>query len=417
MTQDTGPGWQEVAKHFLPAAPDRLGVAVSGGGDSLALLMLLNDWRLAGGPGLHVVTVDHGLRVEAAVEAADVARHCATIGVTHDTLHWSGWNGRGNLPDQARRARYSLMADWARTRGLADVAVGHTLDDQAETFLMRLARGAGVDGLAAMRARWTQDNICFHRPLLHQRRARLRTVLEIRGLGWVEDPTNDDPTFARVQARRALTALAPLGVTVDGLSAVAQHLAHVRWTLYGFAHDALRDHVRLEGGDLVMARASLAALPDEVARRLLQAILAWISGAEYGPRGQAVTHALDAARSAGTVTVQGCLLLADGCDLRVTREYNSVASLRAPVDAIWDGRWQASGPSIKGAEIAALGVEGLRACPDWRAVGLPHLSAMACPGIWLGTELLAAPLLGQANGWRLDLTRGREELASALLSH
>nr|WP_093031820.1 tRNA lysidine(34) synthetase TilS [Roseovarius azorensis] len=411
------PGWQEVAEHFAPDAPEALGVAVSGGGDSLALLLLLNDWRLAGGPRLRVVTVDHGLRPEAAVEAAGVARICASLGLAHETLNWAGWDGQGNLSDQARRARYGLMAEWARAQGLRDIALGHTLDDQAETFLMRLARGAGVDGLSAMRARWRRHGVSFHRPVLGHSRAALRAVLVARGQRWIDDPTNDDPAYTRVQARRALAALDPLGLTAETLAGVARQLADVRRTLYGYAHAAARAHVRVHAGDLLIARTGLAALPDEVARRLLQAALLWINGADYGPRGQAMTQMLEAARSGEVMTLQGCLMRVDGDDLRLTREYNAVAGLRVPMGAIWDGRWQATGHDTEGVEIAALGAAGLRACPDWRAGGLPHVSAMACPGIWWGDELLAAPLLGRANGWTLRLIRGEEELRTALLSH
>ena len=417
MTSGSAPGWQEVAGHFTPDTPDTLGVAVSGGGDSLALLLLLNDWRLVGGPELRVVTVDHGLRPEAADEAAGVARICAGLGLVHETLHWTGWDGQGNLSDQARRARYGLMAEWARAQGLRDIALGHTLDDQAETFLMRLARGAGVDGLSAMRARWRLGGVSFHRPVLGHSRAALRAMLVVRGQSWVDDPTNDDLAYTRVQARRALAALGPLGLTAETLAGVARQLADVRRTLYGYAHAAARDHVKVHAGDLLIARAGLAALPDEVARRLLQAALLWINGAEYGPRGQAMTQMLEAARSGETVTLQGCLMRADGGDLRLTREYNAVAGLRVPVGAIWDDRWQTTGHDAEGAEIAALGAAGLRACSDWRAGGLPHASAMACPGIWRGGELLAAPLLGWANGWTLCLIRGEEELRAALLSH
>lgn len=417
MTQDALPGWQTIADYFGSDVPNRLGVAVSGGGDSLALLSLANDWRLAGGPFLQVVTVDHGLRPEAAAEAARVARTCGDLGVPHETLRWTGWDGQGNLSDQARRARYRLMADWARRQNLHDIVLGHTLDDQAETFLMRLARGAGVDGLAAMRPSWEQDGIRLHRPLLSQTRATLRVLLSARDLTWIEDPSNDDPAYTRVKARKALAVLGPLGITSGRLSEVAQHMAAVRRTLYDYAQDAARHLVRVEAGDLLIARAGLACLPDEVARRLLQAALRWISGAVYGPRGQAVTQMLEVARSGGTLTLQGCLMLSEEGNLRLTREYNAVAGLRVPVNALWDGRWQASGPPTEGAEIAPLGAAGLRACPDWRAGGLPHASALACPGIWRKDELLAAPLLGWANGWVMRLTRNKEELLAALISH
>ena len=140
-----------------------LGGAVSGGADSLGLLHLLSDLS---GRRLHVVTVDHGLRPTSAGEALHVERIAEALGHRHTTLTWAGWDGKGNLQDQARRTRYSMMADWAKGRGLDAIALGHTMDEQAETFLMRLGREAGVDGLSAMEARIERFGMHFVRPLL-----------------------------------------------------------------------------------------------------------------------------------------------------------------------------------------------------------------------------------------------------------
>lgn len=419
MTQGATALWQQIAGHFHPTPPHRLGVAVSGGSDSLALLLLLDEWRGNGGPELFVVTVDHGLRPEAAHEAAEVARICAARGIPHETLRWRDWDGQGNLPDQARRARYRLMADWAEAHGLTDIAIGHTADDQAETFLMRLARGAGVDGLSAMRARWHQGDVWFHRPLLGLRREALREVLRARGLAWVDDPTNDDAAFTRVRARAVLAALGPLGITAQGLADVAHNMADVRATLYGYAFDAAKEILRFEAGDLVVARAGFAALRPEVARRLLQVMLGWISGAEYVPRGRAVDGFLAAAYAGQGMTLQGCLLSVTDSELRLSREYNAVAGLRVPAQGgVLDGRWRVDhGPDVAGADLAALGEAGLRACPDWRLGGVPRASALALPGVWLGDELLGAPLVGWANGWSIKAIRGEEEFYKALLSH
>ena len=418
MTQDTTALWHRIAGHFHPDPPRRLGVAVSGGSDSRALLALLGDWRENGGPEVLAVTVDHGLRSEAANEAAEVARICAALGITHETLKWLDWDGYGNLPDQARRARYRLMADWAGGIGLGDIAIGHTADDQAETFLMRLARGAGVDGLSAMRARWQQGDVWFHRPLLGLRREALREVLRARGLAWVDDPTNDDAAYARVRARAALNALDPLGITAEGLADVARKMADVRATLYGYTFDAAQEILRFEAGDLVLARAGFDCLRPEVARRLLQSMLGWTSGADYVPRGRSMESFLAAAYAGKGMTLQGCMLSVTDGELRVSREYNAVAGLRVPIDGVWDGRWRVDqGPDMAGAELAALGEAGLRACPDWRLGGVPHATALALPGVWLGDELLAAPLVGWANGWSIKALRGEEEFYKAILSH
>lgn len=404
-----------VADHFAPAPPSCLGVAVSGGSDSLALLHLLNDWRVAGGPALRVATVDHDLRAESAAEAAAVARICAALGLAHDTLRWHGEEGGGNLPDRARRGRYRLLAGWARAHGLGDVAIGHTSDDLAETFLMRLARGSGVDGLSAMRARWQAGGVTFHRPMLALGREQLRDMLRARGVGWVDDPTNADPGYARTQARAVLAALAPLGLDSATLTESAQRLAEARAALAHHARQAAGALASVEAGDLLLAREGFSALPDETARRLLIAGLRWLTGAAYPPRGTAMDDFLGAARDGRRMTLRGCVLSADKVHIRLGREYNAVAGLRAPATALWDGRWRAAGDGE--AEIAALGPEGLCACPDWRAGGLPHASALAAPGLWRGDTLIAAPLHGWANGWRIALERPLAAFCDIVIGH
>ena len=406
-----------IERHFAPDPPAILGVAVSGGGDSLALLHLLHDWRSAGGPELRVATVDHGLRPDAADEAAGVARICTGLDIPHDTLEWRGWDGTGNLPDRARRARYALLADWARAHAITDIALGHTEDDLAETFVMRLARGAGVDGLAAMRDRWRDGPVhrplhgplhgpvTFHRPLLDRGRAELRDLLRGRGVDWVEDPSNSDAKYERARVRERLSALAAAGLDAPALARTARRLAEARAALDHAARQAARECLRIEAGDVLMSRADLSALPDEVARRLLQAALRWINGAEYPPRGAAMTRFLSAARAGQAMTLQGCLLHAGATWARIGREYKAVADLRVPACQVWDGRWRITGPALAGAEIAALGPAGLHACADWRASGLAHASALASPGLWRDGQLVAAPLVGWANGHELCLVR------------
>lgn len=244
---------------FAPGPPDRLGVAVSGGGDSLALLYLLNDWRQEDGPALDVVTVNHGLRAEAADEAAMVARVAGALGLSHTTLRWDRPAPAGNLPHEARRARYALMADWARGRGIGTVALGHTADDQAETFLMRLARGSGVDGLAAMAQHRRHLGLTWVRPLIWARRVALRDYLTARGLTWIEDPTNDDLAYERVRARQALPLLAPLGITHEGLIATASRLSMAREALGRAAQDLARRAVSFQAGDLILNCDALQA--------------------------------------------------------------------------------------------------------------------------------------------------------------
>ncbi len=180
----------------------RLGLAVSGGADSLALLLL----AAAALPGLvEAAPVDHCLRLKSAEEARMVAQVCAELGVPHETLAVTV--APGNLLDRARTARYAALAAWCERRTLAALATGHQLDDQAETFLMRLNRGSGLSGLAGVRASGRVpdgDSLPLLRPLLGWRRSELAAIVAATGLEAARDPSNEDIAFERVRIRNAL---------------------------------------------------------------------------------------------------------------------------------------------------------------------------------------------------------------------
>ena len=390
-----------------------LGLAVSGGGDSVALLLLAVDAGLQ----VRAVTVDHGLRPEAAAEAAWVGRLCAGLGVPHDTLQWQGWDGAGNLQDQARRARLSLIADWARAAGLGAVALGHTQDDQAETVLMRLARRAGVDGLSAMSAQRRAQGMTWLRPLLSVSRDDLRTYLRARGQEWIEDPSNDALRFDRVKARRALVHLAPLGITPEVLAGVADQMRMARSALGHQTEAAARQIAHLEGGDVVMDRAGFQGLPDEIRRRLLVGALGWVGSADYGPRAASVQSLLTAVAAGRGGTLAGCRVSLRARALRVTREWQAVRGMVAAPGQLWDRRWQVSGPDFNGLEVRALGEAGLSAVGDWRKSGLPRASLLASPSVWRAEVLIAAPLVASTAGWTAELAGGADGFFLSLLSH
>ena len=417
MTPHTTRLTDRIASHFQPDPPDPIGVAVSGGSDSLALLTLLKDWRDAGGPQVCAVTVDHRLRPEAADEAAQVARQCQSWDIPHDTLHWTGWDGQGNLADQARRARYRLMAQWAVQRGVQVIALGHTADDQAETFLMRLTREAGLDGLSAMAERWQQDGVSFARPVLGVTREELRDVLRARGLVWADDPSNADPAYARVRARQVLATLAPLDIDGATLAHVARNLGEARAALNAVVARAAQEVAQIEHGDVLLRRAALIAHPPEIARRLVQAALMWISGADYPPRGAAMTRLMHDIADGQSPTLHGCRLITRTDSLRITREEAAVAGIRVPAGDVWDGRWHLTGPDMEGITIAALGEAALGLCPDRQETGLPAASLCASPAAWRGETLVAAPLAGLENGWSARMVRSENHDFAALLSH
>lgn len=401
---------------FGPCPPARLGVAVSGGGDSVALLALLAEWSRDGGPRIDAVTVDHGLRPEAAAEAAAVADLCAGLGVPHSLAVWT-WDGRGNLADAARRGRLGLIAEWASGRGLGDVALGHTLDDQVETVLMRLARGSGVDGLSGMAVRRRSGTVTWWRPMLDIARAELRGYLSGRGIAWADDPTNDDPSHDRVLARRLLEGLRPLGLSPQRLAQTAGWMRLARPVLDGAAAGLARAAVRVEHGEVAIDRAPFAEAQPETRLRLLSGILRWLDGADYRPRLAPLAEAEAAVSAGGRRTLSGCLL--DGRARSVIRIAREPAAVGAPVAVgqVWDGRWRVEGPVRPGLRVAALGAGGLALCPDWRRAGLPRRVLEVSPAVWDGDRLVAAPLVQPGGLWRAVATRDAEDLFDALIAH
>jgi tRNA(Ile)-lysidine synthase len=278
----------------------RIALAVSGGGDSMALLHLFRDWvssPACGGGGAAsaggdtVLIVDHGLRAGSARDATTVRDWARDAGFDAHVLTWkhSGKRQTG-LEERARIARYRLLGKECREHGIEHLLVAHTQEDQAETFLLRLARGSGVDGLAAMRAQaplpvpgFASVTLC--RPLLGMARGDLRAYVTRRGGVWLEDPMNADPRFARVQMRRLLPALAEAGITPGRMAKAAAHLARARGALEAATGAFLAAHARFRAdGTALFDAAALARVPAEIGLRALAAMLGRVSGAQYRPR-------------------------------------------------------------------------------------------------------------------------------------
>ena len=290
---------------------DRIGVAVSGGPDSLALLLLAAAAR----PGLvEAATVDHGLRAESRAEAEMVASVCAALGVPH-TILLADWSEppTANVQAEARTMRYRLLAGWAESQALPALATAHHADDQAETLLMRLARGAGVRGLGGTRARRKlTEQVALVRPLLGWRKSELVAIVEGAGLDAVDDPSNRDPKHDRSRIRQALERAdwadpARLAASASALRDADEALD---WALAPL----IAARIRHEVGALIVEPFDL---PRELKRRLLAAAFAEL--AAPAPRGPDLMRALAALDRGETVTLSG-LKLEGGDHWRLTAE-------------------------------------------------------------------------------------------------
>lgn len=384
---------------FVPQGQTRVAVAVSGGGDSVALLHLLHRVAAQAGWVLCAVTVDHALRAGSAGEAAAVGRLCAGLGLAHATLKWDHGDPGGNLMDEARKARLRLISHWAASEGISQVALGHTADDAAETFLMGLSRASGLDGLVGLRKVWQEAGIEWSRPLLRHHRAELRGYLRRHGLPWVDDPTNEDDRFARTRARRALVALRPLGITVEGLSTTINHLVSARQALRDVRADFVAGHVSEIAGALDIGLTAFAGLPFDLRRRVLVDALAWMSAAPHPPRMHEQVVLVTKVSAGRDTTLRGCRFRCLPDRIRICREPKAVAKLITATPALWDDRWRVEGPHQPGLEVRSLGLVGLKACKNWRSTGIARDALLVSPGIWRGDALIAAPLAGAPNGW------------------
>ncbi|PWK59394.1 tRNA lysidine(34) synthetase TilS [Roseicyclus mahoneyensis] len=380
-----------------PDFPSDIALAVSGGGDSMAMLALSHGWARVMGVGLHVLTVDHGLRPASATEAAMVAAECASLGHPHTTLCWH-WDGSGNLQDAARMARLRLIDGW---RGdIVHVLFAHTQDDQAETLMMRLARGSGVEGLSGMSGLHPAPGAGFWqvRPLLDEARADLRHYADTLRLPVVDDPSNDDPRFERVRARQALAILAGLGIDAATLAATAARMDRARVALAARAASVAGTVVRhdnLATGDLVLDRDSLAGVERDTQLRLLAAALQWVGGAVYRPRAAALEGLLDRVLGGAGGTLHGVQASVAGDLVHLFREYASVRDVAtmAGTDALWDDRWQIAGASIDGLAVRALGPDGWAQVSTKPADAPPFDVALALPAVFDADRLVACAAL------------------------
>jgi len=394
----------ELAKLFLGfTGYDHVALAVSGGGDSAAMMLLVRLWLdLTAAPTkITVLTVDHRLRAESTSEAEWVARRAAELGFEHRTLAWQGDKPSADLQAAAREARYSLMTGYCREHGIGALATAHTSDDQAETLIMRLRRGSGLDGLAAMSEISERDGIALIRPLLTVSRARLESVLTEAGQSWLDDPSNRNGVYERVRIRRGLKAAAALGLSRKMVTLSARRLGRARVALEAVTGDFLEAHLAAgPGGFGEIALEPLLGAQEEVGLRSLARMVTAFGGGAAAPQLSKLEAAYEMLRKdPKTTTLGGCLLTLRGGHLLITREVGRMprtAFLLQPGEAVvWDRRFSIALPPTATApcQLKLLDAAGAAAV---KAAGghfgtTPYLAAIALPSLWDENGLRFAP--------------------------
>ena len=381
----------------LADAP-RVALAISGGGDSMALAVLCAALLLPRGAVLKAYTVDHGLRPEARAEAAAAGAQLATLGIAHEILTWEGDKPQTHVQERARAARYALLQDACRRDGFDILLTAHQAEDQMETFWMRLAHGSGIDGLCGIApVRVLDGGLRLARPLLGFGRTALRDVCTAAGVTWAEDPSNENEKYLRVRLRGFEEMLAAEGLSPQRLAQVLQKLDDARAALDWAADEKFAQAVTLyPEGYAALDVSVLASLPADIARRVLSRLLTMLAPADYPPPFEMLSTLLRDMAQAGFTgrTAFGCELAPQSTGVvLVLREY---AALPPPLlldgaDTLyWDGRFAFSGlAAYAGMTLAPLGADGtaqlrrlLAADTRARFDALPGKIRASLPALW-----------------------------------
>ncbi len=315
----------DTASLFAPVAgAKKLALAVSGGPDSLALMLLAAEWGRVSGTPLIVYSLDHGLRPEAADEVAMVLREAGRLGLAARGLRWQGDKPETGVQAAARKARYRLMAQAMAADGVELLLTAHHLGDQAETVLMRLAHGSGIEGLRGMDAFATVEGCRLFRPLLGVDPADLMEIVKAAGLTPAQDPSNRDRHYERVRWRQLTPALEELGLDLRRLGTFAARMGEADSLIAAQAETAFAALVHVgPDGDAELPHAGFAALPRIVAVRLLGRVLRLVGG-ERKPHAlgslEGLRDRLAERQVLRATTLHGCLIQSDGMTVSVKPE-------------------------------------------------------------------------------------------------
>lgn len=330
----------------------KIGLAVSGGPDSLALLVLFSAWReTAATPEAVVYTLDHGLRPESGAEAEMVGRIAAEMGFTVRVLHWEGEKPRSGLPAAARAARYRMIGEAMEADGAEVLTTAHHLDDQAETVLMRLAHGSGAGGLGAMRAFADVEGVKVFRPLLGVPKEKLAAIVAAHGLDAVDDPTNADPGYERARWRAMRPTLDAAGLTSERLARFAQRMQRLDALAQEVAADLWRAEVSIDDFGVVHIAADVfGGVQEEAGLRVLWRALRHAGAQQRGDllAVEMLYRQLVRGEVAAPVTLMGAVVAPGRGRVLVYREAGRkrlpTAHAQAGDVTVWDGRFSVVAP-------------------------------------------------------------------------
>lgn len=385
-----------------------LAVAVSGGSDSLALIHLANEWAQRQKGRVIALTVEHGLRTASSAEAELVQAWMNEAGIEHHILEWEGEKPTSNIQASAREARYEILVKWCRENAVLHLLTAHHLDDQAETFLLRLQRGSGVDGLSAMPLIISQQGVRILRPLLSVTKTSLQIFLREKGLEWVEDPSNNNLHYARSHVRQFLQnpftaageeALIPSALFTQRLADSARHMGRARASLEIQMAKSMQQVVDIyPEGYAVLKSKYFKNLVEDDAFKILASVLVTISGRYYKPRFNDLTRLYNKIKSQEpfkATTLWGCYIFSKGGDLICCREPASAeGAVKIPDtgELIWDSRFGIQSTGGDGIIVEALGEQGWHSIKEhYLAISLPKPIIITLPAIKSLESVIAVP--------------------------
>ena len=299
----------------------RVAVAVSGGVDSMALMHMMRDL----GMDMVVLHVNHHLRPSADSESEYIAGHCREMGIPCHVLDWVGDKPATGVEDAARRARYNLMTTFCRENGIGYLFIAHQADDQIETFLLNLARGSGIFGLAGMRRVTVRDGINIVRPMLDISRAELQRYCDARGLSCVYDEMNDDEKYTRVRMRKNRRAVAEtLGISDGRILLAMENLGRVRDAMDA-AVTAAVSSVMTADGRAIFSDSFLFDLDPDIRLKFIAMLIEKIGGGDYQPRLRALQRAEHKLHTDTKFTLGGCIVRRVGERILIAREGTSTS--------------------------------------------------------------------------------------------
>lgn len=391
---------RKLGHFFVNGLPDKIAVAVSGGADSLCLCLLTHDWAIKNNISLVALTVDHLLREESSSEALQVHQWLKSRGIEHYILPWEKKSFPKNIQESARKARYELLTAWCGTNEVLCLGVAHNAQDQYETILQRLAHHSGPIGLAGMDASLHMGDLRVIRPLLGYTRQEILQTLQSYGQDWVEDPSNQNPKYTRIQIRQNHQALEAKGLTASRILSFQKKMEQNKNQFRKKTLQYLQGCVTMyEAGYINLKMADFHNLSYEIQSLVLSHVLQRVSGKYYVPGRQTLHEALSRIKEQRQFTCHGCQVVFHQKEIFVVREYKNVEPPRFFQERdslVWDNRFYIQirkADSFQDLRVQALGPDWLQFKDNIKIMNLPPAVRPTLPSVWRKESLLSMPFL------------------------